>query len=89
MITVDVAVVPKGGSFSVSVKDGKIKIRLRSPAEDNKANIELVKELGKALSCEVRILSGQKSRHKRLELGIDQNTWEKFLRSVSRGSPCG
>ncbi len=89
MIIVDVTVVPKGGSFSVSVKDGKVKVHLRSPPENNKANIELVKELGKALSCEVRIVSGQKSRHKKLELGLDKEEWERYLHSLSRGSPCG
>jgi len=82
MIIVDVAVVPKSGSFSISSKDGKVKICLRSPAEKNKANIELIKELGKALSCGVRIVSGQKSHHKRLELGVTQDRWERFLGSI-------
>jgi len=79
---VDIAVVPKSGRFSVSVKDGKIKIHLRSAPEDNKANLELIKELGKALHSEVRIVSGLKSRHKTIEIGIVKEDWDDYLRSL-------
>jgi uncharacterized protein (TIGR00251 family) len=76
---VEVTVVPKSKRFSVSVKDGKVKIHLRSSPEDNKANIELIKELSKALKTDVRILSGHTSKRKKLEIGMDEENWEFFL----------
>jgi len=78
-VIVDITAVPKSGRFSVSLKDGKVKAFLRSAAEQNKANLELVRELSKALDKPVRIISGHKSRHKRLEIDISKEEWEDFL----------
>ena len=75
---VDVTVVPKSGRFSVQQKEGKIKIYLKSPPEQNKANLELIKELSKRLGCEVRIISGLKSRQKRLELDTSPDSWNQL-----------
>ncbi len=75
----DVAAVPKSGRFSVSFKDGKVKIFLKSAAEGNKANLELVKELSKLLHAPVRIVSGHTSRRKRVELGASESVWASFL----------
>ena len=76
---VEITVVPKSGRFSVSRKNGKIKILLKSAPEQNKANIELIKELSKALKAEVHIISGQKSRNKKLEIAVTKEKWEQFL----------
>lgn len=76
---VEVTAVPKSGRFSVSFKEGKVKVSLKSAAEQNKANVELVKELSKALKKEVRVISGQKSRRKRLYIDISREEWENFL----------
>ncbi len=76
---VEVTVVPKSGRFAVSIKEDKIKIFLKSPAEQNKANLELVKELSKALGCNVRIISGLKSRSKKIELDASEEEWDAFL----------
>lgn len=52
-----------------SVKKGEIwQISVRSDAKENKANIEIIKELSKEYR-NVRILSGLKSKEKRLDLG--------------------
>ncbi|MDD5339640.1 MAG: DUF167 domain-containing protein [Candidatus ainarchaeum sp.] len=75
----DVTAVPKSGRFSVSFKDGKVKIFLKSAAEGNKANLELVKELSKLLGAPVRIASGLTSRRKRIEIGISEPDWAAFL----------
>jgi len=64
---IEVTVVPKSVKFQILEKDGKIKIHLKSPPEDNKANLELIKEL-KKLGCTATIISGHKSRHKKLEV---------------------
>ena len=76
---VEISVVPKSGRFLVLLKDGKVKIYLKSAAEDNKANLELLKELKKRLNCEVDIVSGHKSRRKKLELNVDPSKWESFI----------
>jgi uncharacterized protein YggU (UPF0235/DUF167 family) len=75
----DVTAVPKSGRFSVSFKDGKVKIFLKNAAEGNKANLELVKGLSKLLGASVRIVSGITSRRKRVELGITDLEWAAFL----------
>jgi uncharacterized protein (TIGR00251 family) len=74
-----VNVVPKSGRFSVSVKDGRVKVNLRSAPEGNKANLELIKELSKSTGAPVRIVSGLKSHHKAIEIGMDPTEWEKYL----------
>ena len=76
---VEVTAVPKSGRFSVSFKEGKVKVFLKSAAEQNKANVELVRGLSKALGMEVHIISGQKSRRKRLEIDVSNEEWENFL----------
>ncbi|MBD3210168.1 hypothetical protein GF318_02195 [Candidatus Micrarchaeota archaeon] len=76
---VELTVVPKSGRFSVSAKGEKVRIFLKSPAGQNRANIELVKELSRRLKADVRILSGFKSRRKKVEIGADKGQWEAFL----------
>ncbi len=65
LITVKV----KTGSkkFEIAMKDGILHISLTEPAENNRANAELAKEMAKRFgSC--KILRGLKSRTKVLEL---------------------
>ncbi len=78
----DVTAVPKSGRFSVSLKDGKVKIFLKSAAEGNKANMELVKELSKLLGAPVRIVSGHTSRRKRIEAGVSEAEWAAFIQKA-------
>ena len=79
---VEMAVVPKSGKFSLSLKQGKLKAHLKSAPEKNKANLELVKELSKLLKCPVKIVSGGKSRTKVLEIDVPKQEWESFLASI-------
>ena len=76
---VEVTVVPNSRKFSISVKDSRVKIHLKNPPENNKANIELIKELSGRLGCPVSIVSGQTSKRKRLEIGTSEQEWKKFL----------
>jgi uncharacterized protein len=75
----DVSVVTKSPKFSVSVKDGMVKIRLTSPPEKGEANAELVKELSKALGAGVRIIAGHTSRRKRIQIDMDEKSWNAAL----------
>lgn len=43
-------------------------MRVSSPPVKGKANEELVLELGKLLNAKVRLVSGEKSRKKRIEI---------------------
>ena len=79
MMIAEVTVAPKSGKFSISVKGDRIKISLKSTPEQNKANLELVKELSRALDSTVKIISGHKSKHKRLEISISEDEWKRFL----------
>lgn len=65
LITVKV----KAGSkkFEIAMKDGILHASLTEPAENNRANAELAKEMAKRFGI-CRILRGLKSRTKTLEL---------------------
>ncbi len=80
----EVSVVPNSRKFSISVKDGRLRIRLSSPPENNKANIELIKELERATGRGVRILSGATLKRKKLEIGMSEGDWAAFLASLPR-----
>lgn len=67
---IEVTVVPNSKKFEIVKKD-KIKIFLKSKAENNKANLELLKELKKKFKCKVFILSGALSKNKKLFFDTD------------------
>jgi uncharacterized protein (TIGR00251 family) len=79
----DVVVSPGSKRFSISLKDGALRISLRSRPENNKANIELVKGLSAAIGAPVRIVSGLKSKRKKIEIPIDEGRWREFLSGLS------
>ncbi len=74
----DVSVVPKSGGFRISRKDGKVKVYLKSPPEENRANAELVKEFERLFGKPVIILSGSKSKKKRIRIPITEEEWNIF-----------
>lgn len=77
---VEITVVPGSGSFRLAIgKDGGLKVFLKSRPEGNRANIELVKELSRALGKPVRIARGLSSRHKTLELAVSESEWNGFI----------
>ena len=55
--------------------DGKLKIRVCAPPVEGAANEALVKFISKTLGTsksKVRIISGEKSRHKTLQIDMDE-----------------
>ena len=78
----DVKVFPSSGKKGwVMDKSGKLKCYLKSPAEQGKANDELIKSLSKALGVSqklVSIISGAQSQKKRIRVEMDM-TFNKFL----------
>lgn len=77
---VEVSVVPSSPSFSLARKGNIIKIFLTEKAEGNRANIELIKELERLTKARVQIVSGAKSRRKKIAIDISENEWEEILR---------
>ncbi len=75
----EVIVVPNSKRFAISRKDGKIKVHLRSPPENNKANMELVKELSSLLGCDVSLISGHTSKRKKLSIAASEQELNTLL----------
>jgi len=52
----------------IKISDNEYKVYLKSPADKNKANTELLKLLKKYFGKEARIIKGMKSKNKIVEL---------------------
>ncbi|MFH0737922.1 MAG: DUF167 domain-containing protein [Candidatus Micrarchaeota archaeon] len=76
---IEVSVTTGAKKFSIRTKDGRVRISLRNPPENNKANLELIKELSSLLGRQVRIIAGQTSRRKRLSMDISEAEWTAFV----------
>jgi len=64
-----VKVYPHSGKEEiVRISDKEYKVYLKKPAEDNKANIELLKILKKHFLKDIKIIKGLKSRNKIIEV---------------------
>lgn len=63
---VDLYVKPGSGSFRIEVSGDEITVFCRSPPEGGKANLEIIKQLIKIFGSEVSLVSGGKSRVKRV-----------------------
>ncbi|NYZ77174.1 DUF167 domain-containing protein [Candidatus Micrarchaeota archaeon] len=77
-----VSVVPASPKFRITAKDGAVKIYLKSPPEQNKANLELIRGLEDIFGKPVRILSGAASKKKKIEIPAGEQEWEKFLSTL-------
>jgi len=61
-------VTPNARKFEVKVENGEILVKTKSPAEDNKANFEVLKEFKRIFKKPIFLLRGAKSREKELEI---------------------
>lgn len=69
---IHVVVKPDSGQESVDRLGGEeYLVRLKKPAIDNKANLELLKVLRKHFKAEVRIVKGKRSKKKIIEVITD------------------
>ena len=75
----EISVVPASPKFKIVKKDSVIKVYLTAQAEDNKANLELIKTLEKLTDKPVRLLRGAKSRHKTLEIDITEKELKELI----------
>ena len=73
-------------SDQFEIEDSPItKIKLEPKAENGKANAELVKKLTEVLGKKPGIISGRKSRKKKLQVEMSEENIEKKLRSWKNG----
>ncbi len=52
----------------IGIKDNRIKVNVKEPADKNKANIEVIKFFSRLLKKKVRIKNGLKSKEKTLSV---------------------
>lgn len=63
----EIRVFAGAGKDDVSEKDGTLVVRVRAPAQDNRANVAVLKVLRKHFGKDVRMISGHKSKRKIVE----------------------
>ncbi|MFH1785491.1 MAG: DUF167 domain-containing protein [Candidatus Micrarchaeota archaeon] len=78
---VEVSVVPNSKKFSILVKNKRVKVALKNKPENNRANIELVAGLSNLMGKEVKLISGHKSKNKKLSINITESEWLNFLKT--------
>lgn len=67
-ILIEVKVNAGKGCFRFYEKNSSFIIDTKSPPENNKANLEIIKELGKLYNAEIRIIKGATARRKTIEI---------------------
>ncbi|MDO8538514.1 MAG: DUF167 domain-containing protein [archaeon] len=68
-IVLNLKVIPNSSKFEILEFDEEksfLKIKLKSRPEKGQANLELMKELKKILEKDIKIISGQNSRNKKI-----------------------
>lgn len=66
---IKIKVYPKSGREEIiKISENSYKVYLKKPADDNKANIELIKLLRKHFKKNINIIKGLKSRDKIIEV---------------------
>lgn len=67
---INVKVRPQSGKQEIKkISEKEYIVYLKKPAEDNKANLELIKILKKYFSCNINIIKGTKSKNKLIKVG--------------------
>ena len=65
-------------------KDSQLILEIQSPPENNKANMEIMKELGRLFNSQVKILSGFKSKNKVLLIkSLKKADFEKQVETMA------
>ena len=78
---IQVRVVPNAKAFRIEHSGNGWKVYVKEKAEENKANLALLKWLRKLLGREVRLVSGAKAREKVLEI---EGTEEEVLDALRK-----
>jgi hypothetical protein len=76
MKTMNVKVIPNARKDHVYVEEGRFKVHVKAPATGGKANkamIELLADFLKVKESDIRIIRGEKSREKVIEVNIGED----------------
>ena len=66
---INIKVKPSSGKQEIKeLSNNQYTVNLKSPPEDNKANLELIKLLKKHFKKDIKIIKGKKSRNKIIEI---------------------
>ena len=86
-LTIDLKVIPGAKHNKIILdKSGRLVFYIKSPAQDNKANEELIKILGLKLripKSNISIISGHKTRFKRILLDQTNLTIDTLLNELN------
>ena len=75
----EVKVKPNSSKFKIDL-DKKI-IYCKSPAKQNKANLEIIKNLEKFFNTKVQIIAGLRQKHKKILIhNITKESFEKMIK---------
>lgn len=89
MARVNVHVTPKGGADSiVGWRGGELQVRVSAAPEHGKANLSVCKLVAKALGVpkgSVTVVLGETSRHKVIEVPVDEARLREVLGSPTEG----
>lgn len=85
-VEIDVRVIPRAGKSAIAgERDGRMLIRVAAPPVEGAANDAIIELLAKLLDCPrraVKIVSGEKSRSKRLAVdGVTPDEVRRLLRA--------
>jgi len=79
-------VIPKTKKFSVTQRNGKVTARLTLPAEEGKANKELLERLQQIIGAKPFLVRGAKSREKEVVFeGVSDEEALKKLSASAQG----
>jgi uncharacterized protein (TIGR00251 family) len=69
---IKIKVYPHSGKEEIiKINEDNYNVYLKKPAEDNKANIELLKLLKRHFGVEAKLIKGHTSRNKIVKIGTD------------------
>ncbi len=80
---ISIRIVPNAKVFKIESMQDKYKIYVKERAENNKANLALLKGLKKLVGGNVRIISGAKVRNKVLEIEGPEEKIRNALKTAS------
>jgi len=83
---IEAEIFPNKRKFAVEIVGNRLRIYVESPPEKGKANREIVKKLRKMLSSEIRIIRGEKSKNKVLEIGLRLEEIREKVESASKSN---
>jgi len=81
-----VKVRPNNSEQAVNTSSSITELRLEQPAENGRANSELIQLMKNILDEEPGIISGHRSRHKKLKTGLTRDEVEKRLEQYGKDS---